>query len=237
MVDYAADLTADAKIVGSSDYWDINYGSAVTWSVGYFQSGGKDYEKRSVFSLDLAALTDLTDPAQVTEAHLHCYGASFISAPTVKLRPLAFYNAGPPPTYTPPVWAEGTVTWNTPWVVSGGDIDPTVGHAGSDYAAGSWVAGWNDIDATNVVKATVEHYGKKFNAILTSTVVPGGTAEASCISKDEEDATYRPELHITYTVAGGGVIKKIVGLDWASVKVVSGVAEASVKKVAGVVAN
>jgi len=45
------------------------------------------------------------------------------------------------------------------------------------------------------------------------------------------------KIRITYTVAGGGSIKKLSGVAWASVKKVLKVAEASLKKVAGVVAN
>jgi len=97
-----------------------------------------------------------------------------------------------------------------------------------------------EFDATALVVDAQANRSQIFSVVFhgpTTLVSEGDICYYAIDSFVHTDPDYRPYLWIDYTPAGGGVISKISGVEWASVKQVSGVAEASISKASGVQAN
>lgn len=166
----------DSKIRNGTSA-DTNFGSDSDVQVGYWSTD----KIRLVFQYVLPA-----DPgsATITGLTLHAYrsgGGGGFDVSAHKL--ITLFN-------------EGTVTWNTPWTVAGGDY---LGTVLDTETIPSSSAEWHVWDVSTVTTT----WNGTLGLILIGSNEGGSESYATFKDKEETGTANDPYLEITYTLGGG----------------------------------
>lgn len=204
---------------------DTNYGSIAAPMVGWIVN---KYEARCLLQADLS----LYIPAGSTIVAATLY----LWIETISWNANSLYKGFRIKTENRP-WVEMEATWNiyktgSSWQTAGGfgidDQDVTVTFGGAWNPPNQ--QGWTSVDCTSFVQDAWTNRGKLFDCVLEETWHPPADQNANFCFEARDDIS---PWYIY--VNCGGVIKKISGVAYASVKKVSGVANP--KKISGVAAN
>ncbi len=160
-----------------------NYGSTATMTVVSYQTGPNSRNGRSVVQFDISLIPQ---GSTVSSATLSLY-ASTVPATTET------YYAHRVTTS----WAEGTVTWNTPWTAAGGDYA-----ASTVTATTPGAVGWMNWDVTSDVSAFVAGTYSNYGWLVKDGTENGSNLATTFYTKDEAtQTTLRPKLTVTFTAS------------------------------------
>jgi hypothetical protein len=158
-----------------------NYGSDTTMTVKSWTAGPNNRNGRSVVQFDISMIPQ---GSTITSATLSLY------ASTVPGSTRTYYAHR-----ITTSWAEGTVTWDSPWTTAGGDYaDSTV--STTTPALAGWMSWDITTDVSDFIAATYSNYGW---LIKDGTENGSNLATTFYTREDTTDTTLCPKLAVTFT--------------------------------------